>query len=125
MSMTLFTPAKERQPKRRHARARLRKTLLVAWQGRGRRDASRARNICLGGIYIDTTNPANVGETVELFFDAPQGQVHARAVVRSMHSCRGMGVEFVGMDYTARKRLNSMLQGLLVSEEAARETVSV
>ncbi|MHB8525899.1 MAG: PilZ domain-containing protein [Candidatus Acidiferrales bacterium] len=125
MSMTLFTPAKEKQPKRRHARARLRKTLLVAWQGRGRRDASRARNVCQGGMYIDTTNPANVGETVELFFDAPLGQVHARAVVRSVHSCRGMGVEFVGMDYTARRRLHDMLKGLLVSEEAARETVSV
>ncbi|MHB8413182.1 MAG: PilZ domain-containing protein [Candidatus Acidiferrales bacterium] len=125
MSMTLFTPAKEKQPKRRHPRAKIGKTLLVAWQGRGRRDASRARNVCQGGMYIDTTNPANVGETVELFFDAPQGEVHARAIVRSMHPCRGMGVEFVGMDYMARKRLHAMLQGLLVSEEAPRETVSV
>ncbi|HVA18493.1 MAG TPA: PilZ domain-containing protein [Candidatus Dormibacteraeota bacterium] len=123
--MTLFTPAKEKQPKRRHPRAKIGKTLLVAWQGRGRRDASRARNVCQGGMYIDTTNPANVGETVELFFDAPQGEVHARAIVRSMHPCRGMGVEFVGMDYMARKRLHAMLKGLLVSEETEQEAVSI
>jgi len=123
--MTLFTPAKEKQSKRRHPRAKIRKTLLVAWQGRRHRDASRARNICLGGIYIDTTNPVNVGETVELFFDAPQGEIRACAVVRSMQPCRGMGVEFVGMDYVARKRLLDMLKCLLVSDETEQEAVSI
>ena|SRR5487761_342513 len=125
MSITLFTPAKEKQPKRRHPRAKIGKALLVAWRGRGHRDASRARNVSQGGMYIDTTNPADVGETVELFFDAPQGEVRARAIARSMHPCRGMGVEFVSMDYVARKRLHDMLKGLLVSEEAAHTAISV
>lgn len=123
--MTLFTPAKAKQPKRRHPRTKIRKTLLVAWQGGGRRDANRARNVCLGGIYIDTTDPAEVGEVVQLLFDAPDGEVRARAVVRSMHPGRGMGVEFVGMDYMARKRLHSMLKGLLVTEEVAQEALSI
>ena len=122
--MTLFTPAKQKQPKRRHPRARIRKTLLVAWQSRWRRDASRARNVCLGGIYIDTRDPADVGETVELFFDVLQGEVHVRGVVRNMHLGRGMGVEFIGMDFMARRRLHEMLKGLLVSEEAEREAIS-
>jgi hypothetical protein len=114
--MTPSTPAKEKR-KRRHPRTKMRKTLLVAWQGGGRRDASRARNLCLGGIYIDTTDPADVGEFVQLLFDAPQGEVRASAVVRNMHPGRGMGVEFIGMDFLARRRLNYMLKGLLVTEE--------
>ena len=102
----------------------MRKILLVAWQGGGRRDANRARNLCLGGIYIDTTNPADVGEVVQLLFDAPQGEVRARAIVRNMHPGRGMGVEFIGMDYLARRRLHYMLKGLLATEEPAEQPVS-
>jgi len=121
--MALSTLLKKKL-ERRHPRTKMRKILLVAWQGGGRRDANRARNVCLGGVYVDTTNPPDVGEIVELFFDTPQGEVHARATVRSMQAGRGMGVEFTAMDYWGRKRLHSMLKELAVTEEVAEETVS-
>jgi len=122
--MAISTPLKEKKRERRHPRTKMRKVLLVAWQGGGRRDANRARNLGLGGIYIDTTDPADVGEVVQLLFDAPQGEVRARAVVRNMHPGRGMGVEFIGMDYLARRRLHYMLKALLVTEQVPAETVS-
>ncbi len=97
----------------------MRKVFLVAWQGGGRRGASRARNVCLGGIYIDTRNPADEGEILDLFFDTPQGEAQTRAIVRSMHMGRGMGVEFIGLSFLERRRLHAMLKDLLTNEEAA------
>ncbi|HEV2615482.1 MAG TPA: PilZ domain-containing protein [Candidatus Acidoferrales bacterium] len=115
---------KERKRQRRHPRIKVRKILLVAWQGAGHRDACRARNLCLGGIYINTRDPVDVGEIVELFFDTPDGEVRTRAVVRSMHFGRGMGVEFIGMDFLERRHLHARLKTLLTSEERAEEPVS-
>ena len=100
-------------------RAEMRKVFLVAWQSAGRRDACRARNLGLGGIYVDTRNPADVGEIVELLFDAPEGEVRTRAIVRSMHFGRGMGLEFIGLDFLERRRLHAMLKTLLAPEDAS------
>ncbi|MFZ0211281.1 MAG: PilZ domain-containing protein [Candidatus Acidiferrales bacterium] len=105
--------AVNKSKKRRHPRAKFKNTFLVAWQGGGRRDANRARNLGLGGIYISTTDPADVGTGLQLLFDTPEGEVRARAVVRSMHLGRGMGVEFIGMDSIARRRLYQLLKRLL------------
>lgn len=122
--MTLSNLLQEKKRERRHPRTKMRKVFLVAWQGGGRRGASRARNVCLGGIYIDTRNPADVGEILDLFFDAPQGEVRTRAIVRSMHMGRGMGVEFIGLDFLERRRLHAMLTTLLANEEPAEQPVS-
>ena len=83
--MTLSGLLEEKKRKRRHPRTKMRKVFLVAWQGGGRRGASRARNVCLGGIYIDTRNPADEGEILDLFFDTPQhayGPRHGSGVHR-------------------------------------------
>ncbi len=106
-------PMVSKSTKRRHPRAVFRRSFLVAWQGGGRRDANRARNMGLGGIYITTRDPAEVGTNLLLLFDTPEGEVRARAVVRSMHLGRGMGVEFMGMDSLARRRLYQMIKKLL------------
>lgn len=123
-SVTLSILLEEKKRKRRHPRTKMRKVFLVAWQGGGRRGASRARNVCLGGIYIDTRNPADEGEILDLFFDTPQGEVQTRAIVRSMHMGRGMGVEFIGLSFLERRRLHVMLKDLLVTEEVAEAAVS-
>jgi hypothetical protein len=122
--VTLSGLLEEKKRKRRHPRTKMRKVFLVAWQGGGRRGASRARNVCLGGIYIDTRNPADEGEILDLFFDTPQGEVQTRAIVRSMHMGRGMGVEFIGLSFLERRRLHVMLKDLLVTEEVAEAAVS-
>lgn len=121
--MTPSILLEEKNRKRRHPRTKMRKVFLVAWQGGGRRGASRARNVCLGGLYIDTRNPADEGEILDLFFDTPQGEVQTRAIVRSMHMGRGMGVEFIGMSFLERRRLHIMLKTLLASEEPAEQPV--
>ncbi|HXT72997.1 MAG TPA: PilZ domain-containing protein [Candidatus Angelobacter sp.] len=121
--MALSILLEEKKRKRRHPRTKMRKVFLVAWQGGGRRGASRARNVCLGGIYIDTRNPADEGEILDLFFDTPQGEAQTRAIVRSMHMGRGMGVEFIGLSFLERRRLHAMLKDLLTNEEPAEQPV--
>ncbi|HLJ42549.1 MAG TPA: PilZ domain-containing protein [Candidatus Acidoferrales bacterium] len=123
--MPLSSLLEEKKRKRRHPRTKMRKVFLVAWRGGGRRGASRARNVCLGGLYIDTRNPADEGEILDLFFDTPQGEVQTRAIVRSMHMGRGMGVEFIGMSFLERRRLHVMLKAFLANEEPAEQPVSV
>jgi PilZ domain-containing protein len=122
-SVTISNLLQEKKGKRRHPRTKMRKVFLVAWQGGGRRGASRARNVCLGGIYIDTRNPADVGDILDLLFDTPQGEVRTRAIVRSMHMGRGMGVKFIGLNFLERRRLHVMLKALLANEESTEEPV--
>jgi PilZ domain len=101
-------------PKRRYVRVNLPKGLLVAWQVGGKRTASPAQTLGLGGIYIRTKQPPAVGSILQLIFDSPEGEVRARAEVRSVDEGRGMGVAFVGMDNSGRARLNNFLRRINV-----------
>lgn len=121
--MPLSSLLEEKKRKRRHPRTKMRKVFLVAWRGGGRCGASRARNVCLGGIYIATRDPADVGEILDLFFDTPQGEMQTRAIVRSTHMGRGMGVEFIGMSFLERRRLHAVLKALLANEQPAEQPV--
>jgi hypothetical protein len=107
------TEMKTRSKQRRHVRAKPPKDFLVAWQGGGRRDANRARDLSLGGIFIAALDPPDPGTMVSLLFDAPDGEVRVRAMVRYIRPRKGMGVQFLGMDFPARRRLYSMLKRLM------------
>jgi hypothetical protein len=98
---------------RRYARLGLPKGMLVAWQADGPRTVSRVSTLGLGGIFISTKNPPEVGETLRLVFDVPSGEVRARAVVRDSQAGRGMGVEFTAMSLDGRARLDRLLRRLL------------
>lgn len=98
---------------RRHPRTKPPKDFLVAWQGDGRRDANRARNLSLGGIFIVNVDPPAPGTLMELIFDAPEGEVRVSARVCYIKPRGGMGVEFIGMDFPARRRLYAMLKRLM------------
>ena len=104
---------KKNERQRRHTRVLLPYSFLVAWQGGGRRDASRARNLGAGGICICATEPLHPGEFLQMLFDTPQGEVRARGIVRSTVSGRGMGVEFLSMDAIAKRRLQGMLRSMI------------
>ncbi|HEV2490195.1 MAG TPA: PilZ domain-containing protein [Candidatus Acidoferrales bacterium] len=113
---TATSPVLERKTvskERRHPRAKAPKDFLVAWQGAGRRDANRARNLSLGGIFIVNLDPPDPGTFMQLLFDAPDGEVRVGAKVRYIKPRRGMGVEFIGMDIPARRRLYHMLKRLM------------
>jgi len=114
------TPEKEQNrqmaqatPTRRYSRLGLPKGMLVAWQGPGQRTVSRVSTLGLGGIFISTPFPPPVGSVVRLLFEVPNGEVRARAVVRSSEAGRGMGVEFTAMSLDARARLHKLLKRLL------------
>ncbi len=98
---------------RRYARVGLPKGMLVAWQSAGERIVSRVTTLGLGGLFILTPEPPPVGEIVKLFFEVPDGEVHARAVVRDSLPGKGMGVAFTSMDQEARARLQQLLRRLL------------
>jgi len=100
---------------RRYPRVQLPKGMLIAWQSSGERIVSRVATLGLGGLFILTPAPPAVGETVKLFFEVPDGEVRARAVVRDAQPGKGMGVEFTAMGYEDRGRLYRLLKRLLGS----------
>jgi len=100
---------------RRYLRVGLPKGMLIAWQSSGERVVSRVSTLGLGGLFISTSDPPPVGEIIRLFFELPNGEVRARAVVRNSHPGKGMGVEFTAMGVEARARLNRLLKRLLGS----------
>src|ERR1051326_7717420 len=75
--------SREITAKRRFARVKLPKGMLVAWQFANHRGVSRVATLGLGGLYISTPEPAPVGTLLKLLFDVPDGEVCARATVRN------------------------------------------
>jgi hypothetical protein len=97
---------------RRYPRTLAPSGLVVAWQAAGRSGSSRVRDLSLGGTYIWHTDPPDPGTAMQLFFDAPEGEVRVKAQVRYVQAQAGMGIEFIGMDFRTRRRLSFMLQRL-------------
>jgi hypothetical protein len=99
---------------RRYSRIGLPRGIAVAWQAGGARIVSRVGTLGLGGLFIYTKKPAAVGDVLKLVFDVPGGEVRARAVVRSVDTGKGMGIEFTSMQPEARARLTQLLRRLRV-----------
>lgn len=100
-------------PKRRYQRIGLPRGPFVAWRGVGQRLVSRVQTMGLGGLFIVTPEPPPAGEAIRLYFEVPEGEVRAGAVVRSSARGKGMGVEFTAMNPDARARLQKLLSRLL------------
>jgi PilZ domain len=99
--------------RRRSPRVRLPRGMTITWQGAQRRDVSRVSSLSLGGLFIETAEPAQVGDTLQVQFDIPGGAVRGQAVVRRCVTGQGMGVEFKELPEGSRTRLNELLQKLL------------
>ena len=99
--------------KRRFPRVTLPRGMSIAWQASSRHDISRVASISLGGLFIETAEPARMGDTVQVQFDIPGATVHAKAVVRRSTKGKGMGVEFTELPADARASLDSLLRKLL------------
>ena len=95
---------------RRYARVGLPNGMLVAWEHSGIRKVSRVGVLALGGIFITTPEPPQVGEVIRLIFEVPGGEVRARAMVRDCRPGKGMGIEFTAMTPDARARLNQLMK---------------
>jgi hypothetical protein len=59
-----------------------------------------------------TPKPPGVGDTIQLIFEVPGGDVRARATVRDSQQGKGMGIEFTAMTSEARARLNQLMKVL-------------
>ncbi len=96
---------------------RLRSNLIVKIRNRRPTDQetraleTRITNISIGGVFIETPDPFDVGSFVELDFTIPRhgDQVHARGMVRWVGRApggpMGMGIEFVEVTVHAREAI--------------------
>ena len=98
---------------RRYPRASPPQRVLVAWRSASRNNIARFSTVGLGGMFIHEADPPPVGALLQLVFDTPNGQVRARATVRTAQAGRGMGVEFTQMRPEERARLAHMIKKLL------------
>ncbi len=76
----------------------------------------------MGGVYLYAKEPVTPGTILQLIFDAPTGEVRARATVRHGRKGRGMGVQFVHMHSADRARLYLFVQQL--KEEQPKQAVA-
>ena len=97
---------------RRYVRVGLPKGMLVAWEHAGIRKVSRVGVLAVGGLFITTPEPPPVGDTIQMIFEVPGGEVRARAIVRDSQRNKGMGVEFTSMGQKARALLNQLMKVL-------------
>ena len=109
----------EKREPRRYPRYRGVKTVPVAWMtSSGKKDVSKAEGLSMGGLFIRTPTPAEVGSLVLLLFKTPGGDVRVRAMVRDVIPGKGMGMAITSMDTEHRARLSRWLQTL--NEEAEK-----
>jgi len=106
----------ETQNKRRYPRVKVPKSALVAWKNGCQKFVSPVENLALGGLFIRTKNPLRAGTMLQLVFNAPQGQVRVRAVVRNVKAGEGMGVAIVSMEQEDRGRVDQWLKQLAAQE---------
>src|SRR5438270_5526354 len=97
---------------RRYARVKTPKGWVVAWQGASQRRVARLETMGLGGLFISTNNPPQLGTTIQVLFEVDHGEVRARAVVRGVLAGRGMGIEIIAMQPDDRTRLSRWLERL-------------
>jgi hypothetical protein len=67
---------------RKSARISVSKGIWVAWQTTGPRNVSRVRDLSVGGVFISTALPVDLGTKVEMLFALPEGETRMQGVVR-------------------------------------------
>jgi tetratricopeptide (TPR) repeat protein len=111
--------APEPSHRRKYPRIRVPKGMRVGWKSVSQTGTSRAENMGLGGIYLHAVNPPGEGSSIDLILELTTGQVRARAIVRTVNSGKGMGVQFVQMKPDDRAKLNRYISQQEASQESA------
>jgi hypothetical protein len=107
------------QNARRHPRSKVQKQVLVAWNHGSKKYVSRVENLAIGGLFVCTRQSPAVGTSLQLLFNAPEGEVRVRAIVRNLVPGRGMGLAIVSMGQEDRARLDRWLRCLAVELDPA------
>jgi tetratricopeptide (TPR) repeat protein len=102
---------------RKYPRVRAPKGMWVGWKSAKQTCTSLAEVMGMGGLFLHTATPASEGSSIDLIFDLPNGQVRARAIVRSFQPGKGMGIQFVQMRPEDRAKLNRYLSGIEIPAE--------
>jgi PilZ domain len=104
---------------RRYPRSKVQKPVLVAWKSGAEKHVARVENLGLGGLFVCTKEAPPIGTSLQLLFNAPEGEVRVRAIVRNLVAGRGMGLNIVSMEPEHRARLDRWLRRLAVEAELA------
>jgi len=104
---------------RRYRRLKAPKSALVAWKTADQKEVSHVRTIALGGLFIQTKNPAKSGSILQMLIVTPRGDLRVRANVRSVVEGEGMGVAITSMEQEDRGKLDRWLKHLAETEELA------
>lgn len=86
--------------------------LWVFWSCDGRDEISQVRDLSLGGLFVQTASPRNVGATTILDFLVQEGQIRAKAVVRHLNLGHGVGLKFTAVGDGDRPHLAALLSRL-------------
>jgi len=105
---------------RKYPRVRAPKGMWVGWKSAKQTCTSLAEVMGMGGLFLHTASPASEGSSIDLIFDLPNGQVRARAIVRSFQPGKGMGIQFVQMRPEDRAKLNRYLSAIEIPAEESR-----
>lgn len=94
------------------------------WFYKGRGELSHVRNLNLGGVFIETPVQGDFDASVELHFLVPEGQIHARAVVRHGKPSHGLGLKFIALNGQDRLRFGALMRRLYSAHYACRSEES-
>lgn len=102
------------QSNRRFPRVVTPKGVWVAWQHDGKyHSVCRVCDLNIGGVFVSTQEPVDVGAVISLLFSVPEGEIRAHAVVRNVKPGEGMGVQFTALGGQDTARLRKLLERLL------------
>jgi PilZ domain len=110
------------------SRAEVNGGLCVFWSCNGRDDLSRVRDLSVGGLFIETRRPKELGAPVKVHFLVSEGQIRADAVVRHVEPGMGLGLRFTALNDQDGQRFEDLvkrLKGLAPSFETHMRNESV
>lgn len=84
----------------------------VYWRCDGRDDIAPVRDVSVGGVFIETPKPRDVGIATNLHFLCQEGQIRADATVRHADTGRGLGLKFTAVLEEDRPHLMALMSRL-------------
>jgi PilZ domain len=84
----------------------------VYWSCEGRDDVSPVRDVSVGGVFIETRKPREVGALTNLHFLCQEGQIRADATVRHADTGEGLGLKFTAVLEQDRPALLALMNRL-------------
>ena len=84
----------------------------VFWHCDGRDDVARVHDLSVGGVFIETPRPKDIGKPTSLHFLVQEGQIRADATVKHADDGRGMGLKFTAVREEDRTNLIALMSRL-------------